>query len=326
MEKNYCIMTSCDDNLIPYVAVGLTAMAHNLKDAAIEFFLFHSRVSRENLDMLGALCKELENGRIRFHEIFVPQAEIYNQLARYGGGWIGEAYYSLCAHLLLPDTIDRILYLDAGDTLVLGDIAPYYEGDFHGKSLTVTGVGTMFIRSNGEPVALTIEDMSDRERLRITLRGLFNSGAYMINLDKMREDERTLADYQYLSEVIRELLGEDETRLYWGDQGFLSMAFVGDIQYYGFPEILDPYDMPYNFCLWYYDAISHKPDYSPKILHFAGTAFKPWEAKYPVYLERFQGKRQLHALGELREGQAEYFNLWKEYAVMTDQYLTRIGF
>ena len=38
MEKQYNIMTSCDDNLVPYVAVGLTAMAQNLKDASVNFF------------------------------------------------------------------------------------------------------------------------------------------------------------------------------------------------------------------------------------------------------------------------------------------------
>ena len=32
--------------------------------------------------------------------------------------------------------------------------------------------------------------------------------------------------------------------------------------------------MPYNFCLWYFDQMTKQPDYSPAILHFAGTAFK----------------------------------------------------
>ncbi len=236
MKKQYNIMTSCDDNLVPYVTVGLTAMAHNVKDASVNFFFLHSRVSQKNIEMLKVLCKELENGKIHFHEILVPQAEVYSELAKYGTGWAGEAYYSLCAHLLLPENIDRVLYLDAGDTLIVGDIEPYYHYDFQGKSLVATSIRYKLHEGNLE--LFDAEDLGDWENgLPGILRGLFNSGSYMLNLDKMREDGRTLADYQYLSLKLRELLGKNNRNIYWGDQGLLSASFVGDIRYYGFPEI-----------------------------------------------------------------------------------------
>ena len=95
MGKQYNIMTSCDDNLIPYVAVGLTAMARNLKGTAINFYLLHSRVSQRNIEMLKALCRNLEGAAILFHEVLVTEPEQYEELAEYGNGWPGEAYYSL---------------------------------------------------------------------------------------------------------------------------------------------------------------------------------------------------------------------------------------
>ncbi len=325
MEKRYNIMTSCDDHLAPYVAVGLTAMAHNLKDAGIDFFLLHSQVSQKNINMLKALCKELENGKIHFHEIIVPHAEIYSELAKYGTGWTGEAYYSLCAHLLLPKDVDRVLYLDAGDTLIIGDIEPYYDYDFRGKSLIVTG--SKYKAVNGNPELFSAKDLGDWNiGLPAILRGIFNSGSYMMNLDKMRKEKSTLADYQYLSLKLREIFGEDNHNIYWGDQGLLSAAFVGDIRYYGFPKIRNIWYMPYNFCLWYYDKKNEKPDYSPAILHFAGTAFKPWDGTYPVFIERFQKKEQLRSMNELKNGQAEYFYLWHKYAIMTNTILENIGF
>ncbi|MBD5551318.1 MAG: hypothetical protein HDQ96_09090 [Lachnospiraceae bacterium] len=325
MKKQYNIMTSCDDNLVPYVAVGLTAMAQNLKDASVNFFFFHSRVSQKNIEMLKALCKELENGKIHFHEILVPHAEIYSELSKYGSGWAGEAYYSLCAHLLLPDTVDRVLYLDAGDTLIVGDIEPYYHYDFQGKSIVATGTRYKLEGGNAEP--FNEDDLGDwKIGLPQILSGIFNSGSYMMNLDKMRKDERTLADYQYLSLKLRELYGNDKHNIYWGDQGLLSVSFVGDIRYYGFPEMQDVWYMPYNFCLWYYDRMDEKPHYSPAILHFAGTAFKPWNGAYPVFIKRFQKKDQLHSLNELKTGQTEYFYLWHKYAMMTDAILEKAGF
>ncbi len=213
MEKQYNIMTSCDDNLVPYVTVGLTAIAHNLKNASINFFFLHSRVSQKNIEMLKALCDELENGKIHFYEIIVPHTEIYSELAKFGGGWPYEAYYSLIAHLLLPDNIDRVLYLDAGDTLIVGDIEPYYNYDFQGKSLVVTG--SKYKLHEGNLELFNAEDLGDWENgLPGILRGLFNSGSYMMNLDKMREDGRTLADYQYLSLKLRELLGKNNRNIY----------------------------------------------------------------------------------------------------------------
>lgn len=324
MEKQYNIMTSCDDNLAPLVAVGLTAMAHNLNDATVNFFFFHSKVSRRNIEMLRALCQELGNGKLHFHEILVPQPEIYEELAEYGSGWAGEAYYSLCAHLLLPEDIDKVLYLDAGDTLVIGDIEPYYHCDFQGKSLVVTGSSFKFCKNGLTPY--TAEDLSDRKEIPLIMRGIFNSGSYVMNLNKMRADGRILADYQYLSLMLCQLCGEDKRNIYWGDQGLLSTAFVGDIRYYGFPKIRNVWYMPYNFCLWYYNQKDEKPNYSPAIIHFAGTAFKPWDGTYPVFLDRFQNRSRLRSMNELVPGQVEYYHLWHEYAVMAEEGLKKAGY
>lgn len=325
MGKHYHIMTSCDDALIPYVTVQLMAMALNLKEADIDFYLFHSRVSRRNLEMLDTLCNALEDGKIRFHEIVVPHAEIYEELAAYGDGWAGEAYYSLCAHQLLPDSVERVLYLDAGDTLIMGDIASYYEDDFQGKSMIVTAINYKYVNDTLEP--LDAEDMWLYENgLSQALRGVFNSGSYVMNLCKMRKDERGLPDYQYLSEVLRQAVGMDRSDVYWGDQGLLTAAFLGDLKYYGFPQIRDVYYMPYNFCLWYYDNNEEEPTYEPMILHFAGTRFKPWEAVYPVLPQRFQKRGSRHSLEELKQGQTEYYIRWQEYAVRVDVILDKLRF
>jgi lipopolysaccharide biosynthesis glycosyltransferase len=91
----------------------------------------------------------------------VPDTDVYAEFAKYGKGWAGEAYYSLCAHLLLPKDIDRALYLDAGDTLVVNDIEPYYNCDFQGKSLMVTSI--RYKIKNGIPELLDEQDLGNRE-------------------------------------------------------------------------------------------------------------------------------------------------------------------
>jgi lipopolysaccharide biosynthesis glycosyltransferase len=192
--------------------VELFAMAQNLKEAAVDFYFFHSRVSQKNIEMLDTLCGEL--GTIRFHEVVVPDADSYTELAKYGNGWNGEAYYSLCAHLLLPEEVDRVMYLDAGDTLVLDDIGPYYNRDFQGKSLMVTGA--RYKEIDGELLMLDEQDLGNKDGgLQAVLRGIFNSGSYVMNLEKMRKDGLTLADYLYLADRLIEAVGTEP--VYWGD-------------------------------------------------------------------------------------------------------------
>ena len=333
--KQYNIMTSCDDVLAPYIAVNLTAIAHNLSDSHIDFFLLHSRVSQENLDMLDALSQKYKN--ITFHEVRVPNPEVYEALAELGGGWTGEAYYSACAHLLLPQDIDRVLYLDAADTLIVGDIEPYYSYDFQDKALVVTAF--QYRWKNNKLELFETEDLGDWEgQLLCILRGFFNSGSYMMNLKKMRKDGLTLTDYIVLAQELYKIfdgkedlaaklyehLDRRENALYFGDEGLLSAAFVGNVRYYGFPQIQDVWYMPYNFCIWYYNRKKEKPAYVPSILHFTGTAFKPWEGNYPIFLKRFQKKEKLHLMEELKLGQAGYFYQWHEYAVIADQVLSEI--
>ncbi len=325
MKKQYNIMTSCDDNLVPYLAIGLTAMANGLKGASVDFYLLHSRVSDKNIEMLKALCRELENGMIKFHEVLVPNPEDYMKLAEYGKGWVGEAYYSLCAHLLLPKEVDRVLYLDAGDTLVVNDIEKYYFCDFDDKSLLVTG--GRYKTSNGALVKYTQEDLGDLDvGLPGILRGLFNSGSYLLNLNKLRRDGITINDYLFIVEKLREIYGAGNKEIYFGDQGLLSVAFVGDIKYYEYENIRDIYYMPYNFCLWYYTAIKEVPKYKPAIIHFVGDGFKPWNAEYPIFLERFQNTEKKRSLTTLSIGKPAYYFYWHQYASMTDVILTKLGY
>jgi hypothetical protein len=143
----------------------------------------------------------------------------------------------------------------------------------------------------------------------------------------MREDGRTLADYQFMANTLSDTLGKTKTDIYYGDQGLLSATFVGDIQYYFFTDIQNVYYMPYNFCLWFYNNFNARPPYTTPIINFAGTDFKPWQGKYPLYLKRFQPKEdKLTSLNSLKENQAGYFYEWHEYAIITDNLLEKLGY
>ena len=45
--------------------------------------------------------------------VYIEDTSGYMELASKGGGWVGEAYFSLLCHEYLPESVDRILYIDA---------------------------------------------------------------------------------------------------------------------------------------------------------------------------------------------------------------------
>ncbi len=321
--KHYNIMTSCDGNLIDYVSIQLYTMWKNLKDSIIDFYLFHRGIDENNIKILETLCNHFQN--ITFHSVIVTDPEKYDMIASHGGGWAGEAYFPLCAHQLLPDTINRILYIDAGDVIIYDDISPYYRCDFEDNAIIATSI--RYKEKDGQLVTFQESDLYDRTQgFPSICRGLFNSGSYVLNLKKMRDAKLDLNDYVSFSQQLCELSGQSDTsHIYWGDQGFLSAAFVGDIKIYNYPAIRNLWHMPYNFCLWYYDRVNVMPDYDPAIIHFAGT-IKPWKMKYPVTLKHFSYSAELHLFKELKIGQAEWFYLWHEYAALTDKLLTELGY
>lgn len=320
---HYNIVTSSDQTLVPQIAVSITAMARNLPHAQVTFYLLHSRIEPKSVELLSALCSGY--GNIELCEIQVEDPERFEPLVQ-AGNWLRETYFPLCTHELLPDTVDRALYLDAGDTLVLGDIASYYNCDFEDNFLLVTG--EKFKEDQGQLFIFFSDDIHvPLFRSRICA-GVFNSGSYMINLKRMREEGVELSYYYAFTEKLRALgqrTGEGDY-VYFGDQGLLSAAFVGRIKYYGYPQIRKLWYWPYNFVLGYYDYFDEKPDYQPAILHFAGVPFKPWKANYPIFPRRFQTTGgNPRELSEIKPMQLEYYFLWLEYLFLTDQALTVLG-
>ena len=308
------IMTSCDEKLAKQLPVLLQSIAENITTHPVRFFLVHRNVSDKTIHLLKRLCTYY--GTITFSDILIPNPEPYDELAKHGGGWAGEAYYSLCAHELLPADMDRVLYLDAGDVLVLKDIDEYYFGDFEDKSLFVT---LRCCKTSGDQTILfEPEDFEVREFLEGILSGVFNSGSYVLNLDKMRREGYNMEDYLFLSKTLVEITG-NVSKAYLGDQGFLSAAYVGDIKYYKYPQIADIWYMPFDFGVWYFDQRKELPSYEPHIVHFSGVNYKPWDGMYPIFLEEFQTKENLRSLRELKLGQAEYYYLWHEYAIKAAQ-------
>ena len=314
--KTINIMTSCDENLMKFIPVQLESISDNLADRQINFYLFHDGKNIEYVNKLHQIKYE----NIHFNDVIVSNLSIYDDIAKRGGIWCGAAYYSLCAHEYLPDDMDRVYYIDAGDILIIGNIDEYYFDDFEGKSIIATC--TSFKVIDGNITTFTRDDISIHPFLETISRGIFNSGSYVMNLNKMRRNHYTVSDFLRLSKLVCKTRGKTDNA-FFGDQGLLSLTYVGDIKYYGYPKIKNPTYMPYDFGIWYFDKVE-KLDYEVKVIHYIGdNAFKPWYGKYSKILPYFQDVSKVRKFDKLNKSQIAYYKIWYKYAVKANDRLKR---
>ena len=56
LQHHYNNLTSSDDTLFIQIAVSITAMTKTLSEDDIDFYLMHSQISQEHIEILSALC------------------------------------------------------------------------------------------------------------------------------------------------------------------------------------------------------------------------------------------------------------------------------
>ncbi len=272
--KKINIMTSCDENLIEYVFVQLKSIQLSLKDKQIDFYLFYHNICEDTLNLLKEYAEYF--GNINFIRVYVENIEPYKELVNLSVNqiWPVEAYFALECQKYLPETIDRILYVDAGDVIFMRDIDEYYNQDFLDKHLIASPIIHNLTR---EDLLFYSEDLMNEKYLdKILYRGVFSSGSYIINLKKFRQENISLSNYLDVLYDLRKKFPKKEIR-YFGDQGIMSLLFIGKINYWKIAqnENINLFYVPYN-CMLGFDQRILKVTGTPKILHFVQ---KPWRIK-----------------------------------------------
>jgi lipopolysaccharide biosynthesis glycosyltransferase len=296
-------MSSCDENYARLIPTQIMSIGNSLSSVYdVRYYLFHSRVSEESLKRI-ALC--YDSIGITFSQIRIDSTAPYQELSKSGGSdWSYEAYYSLECHRWLPAEVDRVLYIDAADVIIVGDIGEYYFGDFEGCSLIATCA--RFKTVEGERLTFSGEDIRNEQLRSGILRGTFNSGSYVINVEKFRLNKLAVSDFIALKDELAKLY-PNTNDIYFCDQGLLSAFFAGDIKWFDYPRVKNLWYQPYNFCMWFFDRAKEicggNPWYVPRIVHFAG-AVKPWKFKDENAKELKPGQYPFYKIYELYENMA----------------------
>ena len=237
----------------------LCVMLRSLLDAhphkALHIYVVHSSLTQEHFDFVK---NTLNAPLLHLHDVRVPEDFLSDAPVTFH--FSKEMYYRIFAATLLPESVERALYLDP-DMIILSSLDELYQMDM-GDQLFAAA------RSINK-----VSEATFKVRLNMPLdSGYFNSGVLLMNLSALRREQNP-------DEVLR-YIDEHRHRLVLPDQDALNAL------YHDRTVLLDP--MRYNFDARYYPllhtasagqiSLENMP-VSTYIVHYCGKQ-KPWHTDY----------------------------------------------
>ncbi|WP_404987872.1 glycosyltransferase family 8 protein [Clostridium culturomicium] len=250
------ILVTFDTNYIEPFKTMFTSLIVNNPNERFQIWLLHSAISKENLNYLEEYCnkREVLLSPIQVDRTLFKDAPISKQYPQ-------EMYYRLLAPQLLPETLNKVLYLDP-DILILNSVRPLWDielGDYSFAAASHSGI-------------FGIMNTVNRVRLN-TDHDYFNSGVMLMDLKKARKLVKP-------SEVFT-CVNEHEVELLLPDQDVFNYLYGKDT--------LQVEDEIWNYDARYYKEYLLRSNGScdldwimqnTVVLHFCGKK-KPWKSSFP---------------------------------------------
>lgn len=243
------ILATLDRNYLPQLQVLLTSLFVNDPGESIRLYLLHSGIPEEDLAAVGRQCIGYGYAfcPIEVDEALFQDAPLTRQYPK-------EMYYRLLAPHLLPEDVERVLYLDP-DTLVINPIRPLWETDLKGCLFAAAA------HTGKTELANSVN------KLRLGTGGdYYNSGVLLMDLEAGRREIQAPDLFAYVEEHRKELL--------LPDQDVLNALYGQRV-------------LPLDDVLWNYDA----RNYSNYLLRSGGVCDLPWVMAHTAILH-FCGKEK----------------------------------
>lgn len=272
------IAVAFNSKFLRYAYVMLYSLfQHQGNDISIHCYLMHNELSDEDCKFITELITNF-GGEATWYRI---DASTLPSGCQTSSNFSIEIYYRLLLAELLPEDVDRILYLDA-DTIIQHSLNELYFTDFDGKLLCAC---TDWLQPNDTSSAWgkAFADLMAQGAV------YFNSGVLLLNIAELRKRYQC-SDYMALYQTY-------DYQLTYFDQDLLNLMHWNEV------KILDRYR--YNLvAVWAYMLkLPTEQVHEAIILHFA-TPSKPWlgqEAHYPVEKIWWEYARQTPFYAELCE-------------------------
>ncbi|GAA0361526.1 glycosyltransferase family 8 protein [Alkalibacterium iburiense] len=276
------ILFSLDENYVYPLKVLIQSLVDTHPDDTFCMYLLHAGISDETLEDLNRFVERTDNKLVPIHSKNFFHDSDKVAITRY---YTLEMYLWMFAPYLLPEEVDRILYLDP-DVLCINDIKEFYNKDFLGHS---------FVATNYKYKTKWVQPFNNLRLRNFESDDYFNAGVVLMNLKKLRR----VGDPYSIIEAIR----ENKPVLILPDQDIFNLVYVNDIleedwRFFNMnPKVFEKlkilFPKKYNYA---------KVDREVVFIHFSGK-HKPWDERekyryalgkyffdvekrvYPYYLE-----------------------------------------
>lgn len=250
------ILVALDEQYIPPLRVMLKSLSISNPGETVELYLMHDSIPDAQMEELEGYCAGLGFVlyAVRVDACQFADAPVFRHYSI-------AMYFRLLACWILPESIERILYIDP-DTMVINPIRPLYEMDI-GENL--------YAAASHTGLASGITENINRFRLGISGQ-YFNSGVLLMNLKQQRQEMRPKDIFAFASEHRDELV--------LPDQDILNGLYGGRVL--PISDVLYNYDARNHNAYMLMSGGEHDTDFVMRntiVLHFCGSA-KPWMRQY----------------------------------------------
>ena len=273
------VVFASDNNYVAFLSIAMISLLeHNKNDFdKINIFVLDDGISDENKSRINNLVTDYSCD-ITFIETKKLDEMDFNVLGLERN--LNESSLTTYARLfmstLLPETIDKVIYLDC-DSLIVDSFKDLWKLDI--SNYYCAGVLDGINTAVKEYLGFEKED------------NYINAGFLLVNLKKWREDNVE-------NEFIR-FMADNQDRFYQHDQGVLNNVFKDRIKIIEPKYNLQIYfqTLPYNLarkftCMtteYYTKNIVDNSRENPVFLHFCGPNYdRPWYNKDHPYAELYK--------------------------------------
>lgn len=247
------IVLASDNNFVQHCCVTMTSILRHNKD--VVFYLFTEGLSEENVNLLTQQVECLSG----VLNICIIDSSIVSRfpMPKTQSSHISVAtYYRLFAEFVLPQSVDRLIYLDC-DIVVRGDLTELYNTNLDGYA-----IAAVFQHNEWGVANKTFE------RMEIPVEyGYFNAGVLLINLCYWRNHD--------VSNRLLNYIRDNYSKIRAHDQDTLNAILYKEVK---------PLDYIWNYLPIFLDTsyvtFPLKVDYSekkePVVIHYVNRP-KPWE-------------------------------------------------
>ena len=305
------IVLASDDNYVPLLTISIVSFLENNQNdfEEINVFILDDGITNQNIEKIKNTLNKYD-----CKVSFVKSKNIENlssKIVSLERDNIASftTYSRLFIASLLPDDIDKIIYLDC-DILIVDSVKQLWDEDI--SDYYCAGVLDCCNTTVQEMLGISEED------------NYINAGALYINLKKWREDN--------VEEKFIEFIMNNQNRYYQHDQGIINDTFKNKIKIISPKYNLQGYFqyMPYKISKkfsgidyeYYSKGIVDDARQNPVFLHFCGANFfRPWQNEKHPFVNVYKKYAKLADCKSVMESSANFNNKLRLFQKLSENKL-----